>query len=491
MKRVHDLRSEPRRFHLRSIPVVVCATAIAVLLAAAPEPSAAQEFSEKKEIAVFRLNYYGAPRDPVPQSQTIIQLGDVLRFERTVEAQTTEIFRQAVGAIDEKIRSVFVEMGRFDVIGMQMRLNHENVNAFVEALRDYRAESVELPETVLLGEEAFTKADFNRLVGGFVVVIPSVSFYDLSREAQNDGEVRYEATIETSFSFINADTLETVDRFSVETAGSDADPEQAMREAVEGIPAQLTFRVRSMDLFRIRTGVLAVDGRSVTIEFGRNMGVRPGDEYAIVRPRESLGGRTFQEETGLLVVEEVRSDFSVARLIYAEEQPRVGDQLEEVPRFGIETSPYAGAVVGTQGGASSGVIGIRAAASRGFYSVRPIAGLEIPLRQVGGGFFPLNSYGGAELNWYLGRFKLAPAVAVGVGGGFPLGGDNGENFYLTHIGGHVRASLMYALSRDTYGFVEAGYAAWVGLLSESVPASLSSYFRGYYGIRISAGIALK
>jgi len=456
-----------------------------------PTAAYAQEFSEKKEIAVFRLNYYGAPRDPVPQSQTIIQLGNVLRFERTVGAETTQVFQQAVGAIDEKIRSVFAEMGRFDVIGMQMRLNHENADAFVEALRDYRAETVELPETVLLGEEAFTKADFNRLVGGFVVVIPSVSFYDLSREQRNDGELRYEADIETSFTFIDADNLETVEQFFIETSGYDADPEQAMREAVEGIPAQLTFRVRSMDLFRIRSGILAVDGRSITLEFGRNMGVRPGDEYAIVQRREGVAGRSYDEETGLLVVEEVRRDFSTARLIYADEPPEAGDQLEEIPRFGIETGAYGGAIIGSQEGASSGLLGFRASVARGFFSLRPLVGLEIPLRQLGGGLLPVNTYAGAELNWYLGRFKLTPGVALGVGGGIPLGGESRDDFHLTHIGGHVTAGAMYALSRDVYAFVDGGYAAWIGLLDEGVHASVRSYFQGYYGIRVSAGIILK
>ena len=451
----------------------------------------AQEFSEKKEIAVFRLNYYGAPRDPVPSSETVIQLGKVLRYERTVQAETTEIFQQAVGAIDEKIRSVFIDLGRFDVIGMSMRLNHENVDAFMEALRDYRAENVELPETVLFGEEAFTRADFNRLVGGFIVVVPSVSFYDLSREENDDGNVAYDATIETSFTFIDSDTLSTEGQFFVETNGYDEDPEEAMREAVDGIPRQLSFEIRKMDLFRIRTGVLAVDGRRVTIEFGRNMGVRPGDEYAIVRSVESVAGRSYEEETGLLIVEEVRRDFSVAHLIYADDRPRIGDQLEEVPRFGIETTPYGGGIIDATGGLSNFLVGVRAVASRGFFTARPLVGLEIPIRQAGSGLFPLNLYAGGELNWYLGRLKLAPGIGAGVGGGIPLDPDSEDQFYVTHLGGHVRASLMYAVSRDIYAFLEAGYAAWVGLASDTVPTSVRPYFDGYYGILISAGIVLK
>ncbi|MFW5728992.1 MAG: hypothetical protein ACOCYG_04955 [Spirochaetota bacterium] len=392
-------------------PLVVAIAALSVATAHG------QEFSEKREIAVFRLNYYGAPRDPVPSSETVVQLGKVFRFERIVQAETTEIFKQAVGAIDEKIRSVFIDLGRFDVIGMSMRLNHENVDAFMQALRDYRAEDLELPETVLFGEEAFTRADFNRLVGGFIVVVPSVSFYDLNREEDDEGRVAYDATIETSFTFIDSDTLSTEGQFFIETNGYDEDPEEAMREAVDAIPRQLSFEIRKMDLFRLRTGVLAVDGRTVTIEFGRNMGVRRGDEYAIVRTVESVAGRSFEEESGLLVVEEVRPDFSVAHLIYADDRPRIGDQLEEVPRFGIETTPYGGGIIDATGELSNFLVGVRAVASRGFFTTRPLVGLEIPIRQAGSGLFPLNLYAGGELNWYLGRLKLAPGIGGGVGGG--------------------------------------------------------------------------
>ena len=75
----------------------------------------AQECSERRQVAVFRLSYYGEPRDPVPESETFIRIGNIFTFRRTVESETTEIFQRAVGAIDEQILSVFINMGRFDL----------------------------------------------------------------------------------------------------------------------------------------------------------------------------------------------------------------------------------------------------------------------------------------------------------------------------------------------------------------------------------------
>jgi hypothetical protein len=73
----------------------------------------------------------------------------------------------------------------------------------------------------------------------------------------------------------------------------------------------------------------------------------------------------------------------------------------------------------------------------------------------------------------------------------PLAEGVEDQFYVTHLGGHVRASLMYAVSRDIYAFLEGGYAAWVGLDNSSASAAVGSYFDGYYGFLISAGIVLK
>ncbi|TVR93053.1 MAG: hypothetical protein EA428_02795, partial [Spirochaetaceae bacterium] len=281
-----------------------------VILAVSSPYLSAQEFSERKQVAVFRLSYYGEPRDPVPQSQTYIRIGNIFAYSRTVESETTEIFQQAVGAIDEQIRSVFINMGRFDVIGLTQRMQESNVNAFVSALRSYREDTLEIPEAVLVGEQAFTEQDFERLVGGFVLVIPSVSFYNLQRR---DREQDYQATIETSFTFVNVEDFSTIGQFFVETSGTDDNAVNAMRRAVNGIPGQLEFRVRSMPIFQIRTGVLEIAGRSVIMEFGQNMGLQRGDEYAVVQRRVTSTGHTTQDETGLLVVEEVREEFSIGR----------------------------------------------------------------------------------------------------------------------------------------------------------------------------------
>ncbi len=463
---------------------------LVLLLVIVTIPLGAQQFSERQEVAVFRLNYYGAPRDPVPERSTTIQLGNIFRFERTVERDTTEIFQRAVGAVDEKIRSVFINLGRFDVIGLDKRLEAENVDAFIRALQGYREERVEIPETVLLGQQAFTEADFERIVGGFIVVIPSVSFYNLSRD--NDGE--YDATIETSFTFINVDTMQTEGQFFVETYGSDDDAADAMKQAVDGIPTQLEFRIRQMDVFKIRTGIVEVRGRKVIVEFGENMGIQLGDEYAIIQPRLTNLGYETADESGLLLIKEVREQYSVAEVLYARPNPIIGDQLEEVPRIGIEVSGYAHVLSELTIDNSVLVLGLKATASRGFYRFRPLGGIEIPFTStLLGLLFPMNVYLGGDANWYLGRLKLNPSLTAGVGGGVPIVDDLfSQDFYLSHVGGTAKMSLSYLINRDTMIYADLGYARWFGLYERLFDSTVvNRFFDGYGGILIGAGVTFK
>lgn len=471
------------RFAVVSVLAVVLTATVAV-------PGTAQQFSERREVAVFRLNYYGAPTDPVPERSTSIQLGNIFRYERTVERDTTEIFQRAVGAVDEKIRSVFINMGRFDVIGLDKRLQTENVDAFIRTLQDYREQQIEIPETVLLGQEAFTEADFEQIVGGFIVVIPSVSFYNVSRD--DDGE--YDATIETSFTFINVDTMRTEGQFFIETFGSDDDAADAMKAAVDGIPLQLEFRLRELEIFRLRTGIVDVRGQEVILEFGENMGIQRGDEYAIIQPRLTELGYETADESGLLLIKEVREQYSVAQVLYSRPNPIVGDQLEEVPRIGFEITPYAELFSDFEPDNSIFVLGLRGTASRGFYRFRPLAGVEIPFTStLLGLLFPMNVYIGGDANMYLGRIKVNPSITAGLGGGVPIVDDIfSQDFYLSHVGGTAKIGLSYLINRDTMVNVQLGYARWIGLYDRFFDSAVvRRFFDGYGGILVGAGVTFK
>lgn len=453
----------------------------------------AQTFSERQEIAIFRLSFYGQPSVPPPPGVRVEIRGRhgslSVHLRGTGNPAYDDLFARAFGSVDEQIRSVFINLGRFDVIGMQQRLTQESVDDFIAALSDYRATEAEIPEAVLLGQQAFTERDFRQLAGGFIVVIPSVSWFDLRRDRNG----RYTAEMQTSFTFVDVREGRTFGQFFIETSGASDRAEAAVRSTVDALPGELSFRVRSMPEFQLRTGILEVTGREVLVEFGRNMGLQRGDEYAIVAERVLATGHIAAKETGLIVIREVQEDFSYARVIYANPRARVGDQLQEVPRRGFETQIYYDVL--TDGLRLSSLLGVKAVASRGFYDWRPFGAIEIPFRGAivadEAPFFPLNMVIGGEWNAFVGRLRITPSASVGLGGAVPLGSESDrDTFYLTHFGGVARLTGSLLLGRDVLVSVQTGLGYWVSVFDERTTRDRPP-LAGYGGLVIGGGVTLK
>lgn len=480
----------PRQHHRRgeveivkTLRVLVAAVAFLAIAGVA----FGQEFSERQEVAVFKLSYYGQPAPPPPPAGVTVEIKGqagslTVSLRGTGNEQADQLFQRALGAVDEQIRGTFINLGRFDVIGMSQRLTAGSVDDFVRVLREYKESSAELPEAVLLGQQPFTEADFNELVGGFIVVVPSVSWYDLA--ALDSGD--YRAEIETSFTFIDVQNLTTFGQFFVETSGIEERQEDAVKEAVDRIAAELTFQIRSMEVFQLKTGILEVADGDVILEFGRNMGLRLGDEYAIVSSRVIGTGHVAEDETGVIVIKEVQDEFSVGEVLYANPRPAPGDQLQEIPRFGVDSTAYANMVSG--GVSSTFVVGVKGTASRGFYAFRPLAGVEMPINDMlSSSVIPLTAYVGGEYGIYMGRLKLAPSVAVGATGGYYSDPFTEEpDVALTHIGAFAKATANVLVAKSVMVFAEAGFAWWNEVQGSGLPG-----VETYGGLTIGGGITIK
>jgi hypothetical protein len=408
------------------------AAAIAlVLLIGAWMPLASQEISEKKDIAIFNLSY----------TDWTIPSG-------------------ALGLVDQKIQNVFINLGRFNILGLSYRLQSQDIQRFIDKVKELKQENVEVPEEVRLGEETFTEADFEKLIGSFIVVVPVMSYYDLIEE--DDGE--YRAEIQTSFTFIKVDTAETFASFQIDTTGYGESGREAVKGAVDAIPMQLQFELRSIPEFQLKTGIIDVVGSTFVLEFGRNMGVQPGDEYAIIDTRVLPSGRQIKDETGLLTVKNVGEEVSEADVRFSRGRPAIGDQLREIPRMGFEGILYFHGLQNVADERSIFFPGLRVVGARGFYSVRPYIGIELP---IGGGlnpniwnlWIPVITYAGAEMNWYFGRLHITPAAAAAYGQLIPIFWDQ-DDYWPSHIGGIAHLNVSYLVNRDTKIFVEAGGRAY-------------------------------
>ena len=389
----------------------------------------AQEVSEKKDIAVFNLSY----------SDYSIPSG-------------------ALGLVDQSIQNVFIELGRFNIIGMKYRLELNEIDEFISKIKELKQENVEVPEEVRLGEETFTEADFNKLVGSFIVVVPVMSYYNVYEEG-ND----YQAEIQTSFTFIKVDTAEAFASFQIDTSASGENSRKAVKSAVDMIPIQLQYELRSIPEFQLKTAIIDVAGNKYIMEFGRNMGVQVGDEYVVTRDLVLPSGYTRTEEVGLFVIKNVSEQVSTAKRVYSSERTGIGDQMVEVPRLGVNATIYGHylPVEDDPGTAAEEknrfVLGLRGVGTRGFYNWRPVAGVEYNVR--------------------IGRLSLVPSGVVGVGSMVPIIGTEEfkEDFdFVSSFGGTVQIAADYLINRDTKINLYAGYSMYISLFDDSLLNALTS-----------------
>jgi hypothetical protein len=343
-----------------------------------------------------------------------------------------------------------------------------------------------------MGKEFFTQADFDRLVGSFIVVVPTVANYVVARLDTEE----YQVNVKTSFTFINVEEGRTFAQAFVDTEGKDTNKDLAIKDALDAIPMQLTYEIRKIPEFQLKTGVIEVRGSEIIIELGRNLGLKQGDEYVIVSSEILESGRAMNREQGLVVIKEVSDEVSVAKIIYATPRPQIGDQLQEVPRFGMDTTPYFHYARGALYDKDQTIlVGARQALSRGFYGFRPIAGIEVPLIANIAAALPVNVYVGGEYDLYFGRFQLVPMAGFGVGMAYLwylkyADVPEDDRFFFTHVGGLAGVTANYLFKDNLRFSVELGYTNWFSLIPLKVFTD-DLTFPDYDGIYVGAGITIK
>lgn len=186
-----------------------------------------------------------------------------------------------------------------------------------------------------------------------------MTYFDM----KSDDSGSYAAEIETSFTFINVNEGRAMAAFSIKTSGTDDTGKSAVKNAVEDIPLQLSYEIRKIPEFQLKTGIIDVSGRDVIIELGNNMGVKLGDEFYLTTSQVLSSGHTVERNSGLLVVKEVNEEVSTAQVFYSKKKPAIGDQLKEIPRLGFETAVYANYINSKE---SVLALGLRQIVARGF-----------------------------------------------------------------------------------------------------------------------------
>jgi hypothetical protein len=440
----------------RRITAVVAAF---VLVLAGANAFAQVQVSEKKEIAIFALGYFG-----------------------------WNIPLETLGTIDVDIQRVFLDLGRFTIFGMEKRFAAKDVEEFIRVLRQTKEANFVLPEKYQFGEEFLTEADFNRLTGAFIIAVPVVTSFNSQFVNNRD----WETTIKTNVTFIDVASGTMIGIANVETSGSSRETQyKSIQSAIDGIPMQLQFEIRKVSAFQNVTRVLAASGSTVDIQLGMDMGVKVGDEYAVIQS-DTLEGFLDEREVGLLLINEVGTTRSRATVLYSKIPLEKDVQLREIPRLGIDFAPYAHGywfLSHPEDKDGSFLLGARAEATRGFYNLRPYAAVQMILDTDL--WLPLNVVIGGQYSMYLRRLEVGGRLGVAGGSNFILRlieeqVSEDDDPWFSHYGVSAGGYLSFLISRNMKIFAEVQADYMFGIAN-----SVGGPFASYGGYQLGLGVTLK
>lgn len=429
---------------------------VLIILFTVGQYSQAQQVYEKKEIALFSLGYYD-----------------------------TGIPSNVIGSLDTGIGELFLDMKRFKVLGIGRRIKAGNVNEFVSLIRSQKEKNIEVEEKFTSGEETFTQKDLNELLGSFVLVIPNITFYEESKTLIGTNKIE----VHVSFSFIDVNSLNIEDILTLKITQDDYSKTTALKKIITGLRNKLSFELKKIAMFTLITGITHIDGSTLEIEFGKNMGIKKGYEFAVINDVETESGRKNKKETALIIVDRVFADYSRARLIYATSDPVIGDAIKEIPRVGFDMSiffqpillPNRDPSTEKEKSYNTTMAGLKFTTTKDSFDWRLLAEVTIPLSDDtrNNRYIPANVYLGLEYNFIWGRFRMTPMAAIGTGALITLadGPDNNadglldtvyeKNFYFSHLGGKAFVSFNYLFLRDWRVYLEGGLYA-MGSLHENL-----------------------
>ena len=377
-------------------------------------------------------------------------------------------------AADDGIAVFRIDSGDSELPGGSLELAESLI---IEALAVYRqfrvydageSLSAEELEALLAGDDSSPEP--GALKGADFLVVPGLSVYEAA-ECGEDGEL--EAEIQFSFSLIRTDGMVEAARFAVNAYGQGETEVEAADAAVRAAAVQLGFELRKIEEFVLKSSVIEVLGNGeVIIGLGRESGIVCGDELAFEVGKDGAGG--------LIVINRSEEDLSYGTVISRSDDVVPGARVDLVPRFGADLSPYARAFF-DESGISPGCAGLRFVPVKGFYDLRPVAGIEVPLVAdfIGGQWpgFPVSVYAGFELFWILGRLQIEPAFVFGLTSLVPI--RAAEQFRISHAGGTAALTFNWMLFENLRIFAEGGYSYWYSTAASELPEVKA--FGGIFG----------
>ncbi|RPJ08559.1 MAG: hypothetical protein EHM28_03955 [Spirochaetaceae bacterium] len=373
-----------------------------------------------------------------------------------------ELQAGALEAVDSGIGSAVVSASRYNVQRIGISLKKEDLAELLDLFEKARGNSENIPETIRFGEREFEKGLFLKLLGSVYIMVPVIS--QIKEESEmREGQERFKVTVHTDFYIAQTADMKIIAEKSVQTMGYDRDKARALEDALNNIPPLLAYEIGQVKELKIGTVILGVSGDEVIIEHGSQGGAFIGGEY-VIRGSEILpSGQIISHDKALIMVTEVTEKVSIGQVRYQAGPLVVGDSVEELPRIGLELSPYSVTLIPlTEDQELTSYVGLRLTLARWLTGMRPLFDVEFqvyPLETYQE-WFPVRLHAGVELRLYFGPVEFAAIPSVGIEERISVTAENDSTFVGFGLRGIVEFSIL--VSRDLKILLNGGYEYWFG-----------------------------
>lgn len=249
---------------------------------------------------------------------------------------------EIAASLTDRVNVGIAALGRFDVIE-RVRIN--------EILQEQA-----LGQTGAIDDA--TAAQVGSITGVEMVIIGSITAYSVDRVETTDGKARFRAGITLSVRFVDTESGQIRKATEISTSATQSSGREAETKAQDKAVAKIIDEIRFQ--FPLSATVARVDGKTVYITLGANMGLKPGMRFKTVDEGREIRDPTTDKllgvekvETGIIKIVSVDESFAKAQILKDKRRISVGDQVLEMratTRIGI-TAGYS--TIGLTGNAYS------------------------------------------------------------------------------------------------------------------------------------------
>lgn len=236
----------------------------------------------------------------------------------------------------------------------------------------------------------------------------------------------------------------------------------ALTSCLNTAAAVLKKDLASVDAFKIKTGITEINNRTVTLELGKNYGIKVGHEFAPV-DFSTYEDKTVDSEVGLLLITEVDENSSTAKILYADKPLSFGQQVYEIPRMFFELTVFGNANLlfksATVPRNSNIGLGIQATVTEGLVRFRPTLGFQLDISTAKQPLGYRCFFGCQLFNMFIGRLQISPELRMSVKAIFST---NMKKAVFAGVGCEARIGFSWLVSRDIKLGCACGFGATIG-----------------------------